>query len=486
MGKTRGKSRGICNRCGHPRTLVSLTRGHCKPCGYTKDNCVRCRAYRKIYVRGYCYLCYQDERVGLHLRQVESEFVKPASQYNQDLFALYMTYLRRYRMSYDHLRPTKSLIQYLEQHPITPIRCWNDIYSLSHLLPLTRAPEKAVHDNGCVWMKIGYMLQELGVLGVKGDEFQHRLAAQLEHFDSQTTAHVRQFSVRLKKSGRADASVNRAIGALQALSDWLSHLAPPETLLLAHSMSIECYFEFMQKTHSYETVVVAFRRLAAFYRWAKQTKLTLLDPTENIRISRAAQKLVITSKTQFEQLRTFLRDPDCSAPQAMALTLILFFGFTTADLAGATIDLGATTDGPLRIILTRKPRSRGRRYYNREQVLTLPSDPPWLKRLVRRFRTHWQDAYAKVKPKISFPKTPLFLDPQFQHNRNLSDEYIRALIKKATLHATGSSITPRVLRQTCGHIMTRGDDASALSHLGWSPQFAFHYTWLPRIQRPDA
>jgi predicted nuclease of restriction endonuclease-like (RecB) superfamily len=39
----------------------------------------------------------------------------------------------------------------------------------------------------------------------------------------------------------------------------------------------------------------------------------------------------------------------------------------------------------------------------------------------------------------------------------------------------------RLLRQTCGHLHSMKQDASALSRLGWSSQFAFHYTWLLRV-----
>ncbi len=439
-------------------------------------------AYRKIYIQGRCYLCYQDDLVRTRLNQIQAQFAHPVSEYNQYLFDLYLIYLRRYRMSYDHLKPTLGLMQYLAQTPIHPIRRWSDIYTLSRAHPLTRSPGKPIHDNGCAWMKIGYMLQELDVLGPRPDEYQHRVATLLQDMTSSTAEQVMVFAKLLKKSGRTDASVNHYITDLKSLSHWLSELDPPETLTLAQMPSLECYLDQMRKMRTYSSLVVTFRRIAAFYRFAKRARLILQNPTQNIRLSRAAEKLVIISKTQFDQLHAFLRDPLANAPQAMAVTLILFFGFTTADLAGASVDCDPQTRDRLKIILARRPRSRGRRHYNREQELTLPSDPPWIKDLSKRFIDNWQTAFAKLKPKVSFPRTPLFLDPQLQYNRNMSDDYIRTLIKAATVGATGTSIPPRILRQTCGCIMTRGDDASALGHLGWSPQFAFHYTWLPKIQ----
>ena len=482
MGNWPSKTRGVCNRCGYHRTLLSLSRGYCKPCGYEWNNCIRCKVYRKIYVDGRCYGCYQDDLVSVRLNEIQVAFIRPASQYNLYLFELYLTYVRRYRMTYDHITPTLDLAQYLQDTSVHPICAWNDVYRLSSDHPLTKSPGKPVHDNGCAWMKIGYMLQELGVLGARSDEHQHRIDTLLENMDSSTAERVVAFAKLLKKSGRTDTSVNRTISALQIFSQWLSQLDPPETLTLANQASIECYLELMRVTGSYANMTVTFRRIAAFYRWAMRNRLILIDPTQNIQLSRAAEKLTICSKTQFDQLNTFLRDPTANAEQALAITLILFFGFTTADLASATVDMTSQDGDPIKIILARKPRSRGRRFYNREQVLRIPSSPEWLMRLSERFGKHWRAQLSAIGPKASFPRTPLFLDPKLQHNRNLSDEYIRGLVKSATLSATGVAILPRVLRQTCGHIMTRGNDASVLSRLGWSPQFAFHYTWLPRVR----
>jgi hypothetical protein len=152
------------------------------------------------------------------------------------------------------------------------------------------------------------------------------------------------------------------------------------------------------------------------------------------------------------------------------------------DLYRASFDPDFSSSTSLRIILGRKPTSRGKKYCNREQILKLPPEPCWLSQLQQRFSQHWKARYLKILPKATFPRTPLFLDPQCQHNRNLSPEYICKLVQLGTLSATGNSIPPRVLKQTCGHIHVRGDDASILSQLGWSPSFSFHYTWLPRQQ----
>ena len=75
---------------------------------------------------------------------------------------------------------------------------------------------------------------------------------------------------------------------------------------------------------------------------------------------------------------------------------------------------------------------------------------------------------------------PLILFQDYRANRPLSDETIRKRVQNATHAATGVEIPSSILRQTCGHIYSTRNDASLLSRLGWSPEFAFQYTWLPR------
>lgn len=65
-------------------------------------------------------------------------------------------------------------------------------------------------------------------------------------------------------------------------------------------------------------------------------------------------------------------------------------------------------------------------------------------------------------------------------NNYLSRKTIHGRFQNATFEATGIEIPPKVVKQTCGHLHSQSGDASALSRLGWSNQFAFHYTWLPR------
>ena len=74
----------------------------------------------------------------------------------------------------------------------------------------------------------------------------------------------------------------------------------------------------------------------------------------------------------------------------------------------------------------------------------------------------------------------MLLPKNGNYNRPLNSDEARERIKEATIVATGHYIPARILRQTCGHLYSKNGDASILSRMGWSPGFAFCYTWAPR------
>ena len=156
--------------------------------------------------------------------------------------------------------------------------------------------------------------------------------------------------------------------------------------------------------------------------------------------------------------------------------LVLLFGFTPRQLAQVQC---AEQNGSLELTFRRKPASYGRRFYNREQILKLPVTPVWFFNLQKRFHAQWQNRYEKTKK--TYPHKPLLLPHHHNYNRLLSSDEARERIKVATHAALGHYIQARILRQTCGHLYSKNGDASILSRMGWSAQFAFCYTWAPRI-----
>ena len=135
-------------------------------------------------------------------------------------------------------------------------------------------------------------------------------------------------------------------------------------------------------------------------------------------------------------------------------------------------------ESSLQLTLRRPKKTRGKKFYNREQILKLPSEPTWFLELQKRFTETWTEHRSKIKSPCLY--APLILPRNHHHNRPPSDTLVQRRINRATLAATGQPIPTRILRQTCGHIYSMNNDASMLSRLGWSTSFSFQYTWRPR------
>ena len=247
-------------------------------------------------------------------------------------------------------------------------------------------------------------------------------------------------------------------------------------MLSADQRQIERYLDFQ---FSQGITLSGVRRswiyLNKFFKWCVLSRLILVNPCENIQVHRPAPQLTVCSEEQIQKLLVFIKNPQSDPESAFLLSLLLFFGLKSEDLTYAKI---ALQKDQLVLNLRRKTLTKGRMYYNREESLRLPSKPPWFFKLQKRFYEKWLQHYQKIKK--TYPNHPLLLPYSNHFNRSISGDVTQDRIQKAALSATGVAITARVLRQTCGHIYSRNQDASLLTRMGWSPQFAFHYTWLPR------
>lgn len=204
-------------------------------------------------------------------------------------------------------------------------------------------------------------------------------------------------------------------------------------------------------------------------------KLVLINPCKGVTLGKTQMKLCVASDKDLSRLFDFIKNPSVNPEHAILIALVLFFGLTTEDLRFAKLMLQNNT---LSVCLRRKPTTHGHQYYNREQMLRLPMKPDWFVSLQKRFYENWLKHFSKIKK--SYPHEHLLLPYHNHYCRPLSDHTTSRRFQNATLAACGKKIPARILRQTCGHLHTKNGDASALTHLGWSPTFAFYYTWLPR------
>jgi hypothetical protein len=428
--------------------------------------CLKCKLKRKIYVDSLCYVCYEDRQV----RNLLADLPTPSSPYPQLIFDLYLTYIRRYNLKYHHLRQAKKLCAILESDPPQPFKSWFQVYQYDEKYPL---PHKPGNKKGHAILKIGFMLEELGVLAPREDELGRQLENLLTAFTVKERECLELLLESLKTRRREQGTLHHCLMVLKNFKLWLG---ADTDLLTINQQTIERYLQSLREQNKNLVFIRStFCALNQTYRFWKFQKIILVNPCQKVKTSRPSIKLSVVSDEQTKQLIDFIKRQDSDPESALILTLVLFYAFRSVDLAHAHV---LFQNDSFSIILRRKPTSYGRRFYNREQCLILPQTPSWFLNLQKKFLAEWQERYAKTKK--TYPHKPLLLPYHHNYNRPLSTTKVRERIKLATIAATGHYIQARILRQTCGHLYSKNGDASILSRLGWSPQFAFCYTWAPR------
>lgn len=235
------KGYGICPSCLIHKYLHGKT---CKTCSYKIGNCVLCKRETKIYVDGLCYCCYQDRQVLLKIKIMEEYFL-PSNDYNKELFYLYLSYIKRYRLKYSQLETTSNLIEVLQTENITTIKSWNDIFTLSDRHLIMQRPEKL---QGCVFVKIGNMLCELGIIPPRENDRDHLIAHHLSFF---STPGVEAYAKSLLNINTAQRTVINALLILLKLEKFANQSFKLTSLLQLNQFHVaQFYDQQMELLHS--------------------------------------------------------------------------------------------------------------------------------------------------------------------------------------------------------------------------------------------
>jgi site-specific recombinase XerD len=238
--------------------------------------------------------------------------------------------------------------------------------------------------------------------------------------------------------------------------------------------------DLKDKKYPQTYIISALTALSIFFRWIKFENLILVNPCENVKLKKPRGKLIVCDDAIIKKLMKFIKNPNSDPEQALILSLILIWGLRSEDLSHAKIEIKENT---LKIILRRKQLGT-KKYYNRSQILDLPNNPSsWFYLLQKRFYKDWLIQYHQRKK--DFPCYNLLL-PRYRSIQPLTKTTILSRVYEATQAAVRVNIAPKTLRKTCGHIHSTSSDASILSTLGWSADYCFDYTWVPKIyfQKP--
>jgi hypothetical protein len=437
----------------------------------TNRTCEKCR--KKSYFEKNDQLCDRCHVLECGLRRFDELIggFRAPSPYNQHLLELYASYTRRLFVSHTHRVGARTLIQFLEAKELPVIRSWGAIFALSK--ELARTQTRPI-PQGCPFIKIGWMLQELGVIAVRQMEKDHLLENLYSRWEAEGASILRRYSEHLLNMKYATGGRYGNVRTVFEFQLWLNQNEPGMGLFTASERVVISY---LQGRNDRDRSGIRRKALRRFYRWAKRDRLTLLNPVEKIPIPKVQRNIFVCSESQIRQIEAFVKSPESHAEYAFLLALVLYWGVTSRELTMSTIEIHGAQ---IWINLYRQEVCRGRRGHNREQVLKLPPAPQWLASLQKRYIQLWSSRFETAK-KV-FPVQPLILGGRDNDrtNRFLSIGTVIDLFYKATIAATGERIPPSVVRRTSGHIHTHYGDASRLTKLGWSKSTSTDFSVLPR------
>ena len=258
--------------------------------------------------------------------------------------------------------------------------------------------------------------------------------------------------------------------------DFLFYLQQWSTvdIYFLNTIDIQNYYVFLKDNgHSQYYISQSHCSLSEFFKWCKLEKIIFANPCFGIKIKWPTGQLTVCDDNTVSKLLNFVKNQKSDPEQAFLLALILIWGFKSEDLSFSKIEI---KDNTFKIILRRKKLGTIK-YYNRNQVLEFPKEPKWFYSLQKRFYAKWLAQYNKLKK--DYPNYYLML-PRYRSVQTITKNTIQARVSEATIAAIGENIPARVLRKTCGNLHSSSSDASILSILGWSSEYCFKYTWLPR------
>lgn len=431
--------------------------------GREKITCLGCMEVRSHLRSNLCTQCYIDKVSGKKLSLVESNF-KPATAYNGYIFTLYIKYLRRYYLRHCHVDDAIKIANFLNITPVTTIKTWGEIRKLNKLIP----NDNILGLGGNGFIKIGRMLEELGVLQHRELDLSSSVNKAFNDLRCPIQPNVKQFIQCLKKSRRSDSSVLIFLKSINVLSSWYFTKYGSEDIFALSRPVID---DFIQKG---EPTVQQLHALQRFFAWAVINRLIVQNPLSHFKRNKSEDKIKILPPEKIRRLIGYIKDPKSDPEYAFLLALAIFWGFTAKELAFSTLD----DSGETLVIhvyqqaLTVKTRRR------KTQVLELPSNPMWFLKLQKRFQKKWFACYEKTIK--TFPVKRICLPHHYVHNRPMATFTIVNRIYEATLAATNEKIPLNILRATCGTLHIHGTDGSFLTTLGWSKTTAHKYTWCPR------
>jgi site-specific recombinase XerD len=419
----------------------------------------------------FCSPCYVDILYRKKLTALRLNF-RPVTPYNAHLWDLYLTYIRRYQMTTFHMSASILFARYLERDGVPALVTWRDIIHQSKAFESFAGRKSR---GGCPIEKIGRMLQELGVLGIREEQREVYYENEFNRCDESLRTLMTPYLAVYLKGRRSYSSALMFVRTAHAFQKWLISQGGSGDLRLARGPQVLGYLDELAQANR---LGVQAHVLGRFYRFLERENQILTNPFESVVHAKNFYALEICSPDQIKKLARWVRSPSADPEQALLIALCLYWGMTAREMAWATLEILEGAARRIKVIFHRGELTYGNKQHRREQTLMLPAEPAWCLALQARYATYWQERFSKIP--VTYPRQPLFLHKQLRSSRPLRTLAIQKRFVTATRAACGIEIPIHVVRRTCGHIYSIHSDASILTRLGWSQDYCVDFLWRPR------
>ncbi|MCP4160815.1 MAG: hypothetical protein GY760_12145, partial [Deltaproteobacteria bacterium] len=169
-------------------------------------------------------------------------------QYKQHLWNLYLQYINRYIIKKHHQEVSLHFTSYLNEHKVLPIQNWKQVNDLSSSFSLFVGEE---FKGGCPFDKVAKMMQELGVLPSRDEDYTVYYHNALSRIDPDFKDIAQSYFNSLLKSRRTLRTCCSLCNLFLKLQRWnLSQGFSLNPLLLSRDEIIE----FIEENNSVETM----------------------------------------------------------------------------------------------------------------------------------------------------------------------------------------------------------------------------------------
>lgn len=237
--------------------------------------CLECKEHRQNYSGGFCRRCKTKQLNGRALQVIAKGF-RPASDYNGELFKIFMSDFDGRHIKNSDLPVAKRLAAYLAAHAVAEISSWLDVYDISDKANI-RYTNHASH--GCPFDRIGRALERSGRIGRRQDARIVQFKNMLEGFPLEARPLMTEFYQDISSSHKRTSSALKVLTSVKIFCQLIK-----KPLFKATEKDAETFLRSLNN-YSAAHFTERYRSLNRFYSWAKTRGHCVKNPFDQSELS---------------------------------------------------------------------------------------------------------------------------------------------------------------------------------------------------------